>query len=340
MADFSLGNAGVGHIELWENWNSPDQVSVHYKLSVNKSGSWYSNSGGSWNGNYGGVRSNSGGFNYASGNQYYVLWEEDYTFNKDANGNIGGIGAYGYINGDNSPGVGAGSGSVTIYPGRIGRAPEGIAKSVDTITNTSARFGAKQDNNGKGTSSANRVYYRLNNTGGWSQTSDQGGTGWKYWTITLGQNSMYGYFSRHWNNNGDTADTGTSTFVTLASATEVSKEILATTVSFDMTATTGYYTPTTVVQYRQTDGSPWTNSTGVTGGTPQIELTGLVPNAEYEYRLMVTTTAGTWHSTTSTFTTLPAASLVYPNGDVKNAIPRVVQPNGDVLMVNVNIVEP
>lgn len=340
MANFSLGSNGTGRLEAWENWNSSSQVSMHYKLWVTVTGSAYHGGPGpSWSGSIGGGHVGSGGWSYpGSGTRNYVLREFDVTFNKDANGYIN-IGIVGNINGDNAPYVGSNGTSWTHSPARIGEAPGGRARSVDTITDTSARLGAKHDNNGRGTSSANRNYYRLDNTGSWSQTADNSGTGWKYRTVTLLSNRMYGYFSRHWNNNGDTADTSTATFVTLANASESAKDILATTVAFSLNVSQGYYTTTAKVQYRKKGDTTWLDSGTGSGATPTINVAGLLPNTIYEYRLVVTTTAGTWEGSVQELTTLPAGKLVMPDGSVKNAITRLVFPDGTpTVMANINLI--
>lgn len=338
---FSLGSAGTGYVNVTENWNSSSQVSLNVRVFLTKSGGWYNGtSGPNWNANIGGV-AGSGNFTYSAGTHEITFWHFNHTYNKDANGNIN-IGVYGYINGDNAPGVGAGSTSQNYSPARIGQAPGGRASSVDTITVTSARLGAKHDNNGRGTSSANRSYWRLNNAGGWSQTADNGGTGWKYRTVTtLASNSMYGRFSRHWNNNGDTADTGVATFATLpAAATAGVITFLATTASIPTTQATGGGFHAITKQYRLKQGADawgaWTTFAPTT-----IELSGLLPNTDYQLELRSTTSAGTTtNATTYNFTTLPAGKLVYSDGSVVNAIPRVVVDSEPTVMVNINIIEP
>lgn len=321
-------------VELWEeSWDDNANTSwVRYRLSFLTSNGSRTGSWDYWL-DVDGARRGGGSFG-GTHSGWQTVVDGGFTAWHDANG-YRDVGANGW--GDVYYGSGSTGGAISLR--RTVQAPQGIAKSVDQVSATTVRFGRKQDSNGRGTSSANRVYYRLDNAGGWSQTADQGGTGWKYDTITLLPNRMYGYFSRHWNNNGDTGDTGVDTFVTLANATETSKDILATSVSFVLAVAQGYRTTTGFVQYRKQGDTSWINSTTGAGATPTVDISGLLPNTTYEYRLAVTTTDGTWTGSTQTFTTLPAGKLVYPNGDVKNAIPRLVFPNGDVEMININLVD-
>jgi len=200
---------------------------------------------------------------------------------------------------------------------RLALAPSGLSKSVDTITNTTARLGRKQDNNGHGTSSANRVYYRLGNSGSWTWTTpDQGGTGWKYNTVTgLTPNTTYSYFSRHWNNNGDTADTGSSTFKTLASGGVTSVSDLKynkATINIGMNASsTSEANATVKVQYRRTVDADWIDSSTSTDISPSFLLTGLKPNTSYTYQFTATNSTGTWTSGTATFKTKNAPGFIF-----------------------------
>ena len=223
----------------------------------------------------------------------------------DGNGNGS---AYGYAWLDAYYGQGSTSGTLGLS--RLGLAPESRNKSVDTITATSARLGAYHSNNGRGSSSAMRVYYRLDNTGGWSQTSDQGGTGWKYWSVGFSANSMYGYFSRHWNNNGDSADTGTSTFVTLAQQTGTpTYEIKSNKIIISgVNVTQGYYATSTKVQYRIVGSSTWLETSAQSGTGLSFTLHSLKANKQYEIRYSVTTTAGTNEMTSFNLTTKRAAN--------------------------------
>lgn len=149
------------------------------------------------------------------------------------------------------------------------------------------------------------------------------------------------YWFRGWADNGGGKSNYMTTIntATLANATETSKDVLATTVDFVLAVSQGYRTTTAKVQYRKQGDPTWLDSPDGAGGTPTIAVSGLLPNTIYEYRLAVTTTDGTWVGSTGTFTTMPAGKLVMPDGSVVNAIPRVVMPDGEVKMVNVNLVE-
>lgn len=216
MADFSLGSSGTGRLECWLNWDAPTQASFHYKLSAEiRNGARNTVGDASWNGNLSGHGNASANWTYST-NGWRTLHEFDVTINKDANGYLT-VNAYGHINGANAPYVGAGSASFDVGTTRIGEAP-GIAGIVaDQIKPTTARLGVEITGHGRGTSSAMRMYYRIQGSGsGWSQTSDQSDVaGYNYWTITgLKPSKTYEYFARVWNNNGDTRDSGISTFKT------------------------------------------------------------------------------------------------------------------------------
>ena len=320
-------------VELWEeSYNVANNTSyVRYRLSFLTSNGSRTGIWDYWlNINGGRVATSSFGGTHSG---WQTVVDSGYTHGHDVNGN-GSASAEGW--GDVYYGSGSTGGSIGLT--RLGLAPEGRDKSVDQISATSVRLGRKHDNNGRGTSSANRVYYRLDNTGGWSETAEQGGTGWKHNTVTLLSNRMYGYFSRHWNNNGDSADTGVSTFVTLANATETSKNITATSADFVLAVAQGYRTTTGSVQYRKQGDSTWLDSSTGAGATPSVSISGLLPNTVYEYRLAVTTSDGTWTGTTQTLTTLPAVKLIYPDGQVKDAVPAIVQPDGSVIMVDIKLI--
>lgn len=150
------------------------------------------------------------------------------------------------------------------------------------------------------------------------------------------------YWFRGWSDNGAGRSNwhSATTGVTLSKSTIVTTDIQAVSAQFTGTAVTGEYAPTTKIQYRVVGAGTWTDSTTGSGATFDITLTGLTPSTDYEYQLLNTTTAGTKTEAVVPFTTLPAAKVVMPNGDVKSAIPRIVHPNGDVEMVKVNLVQP
>lgn len=256
----------------------------------------------------GGQRYRNGGriYNYASNisNHTIHIASGSFTVWHDANGH----GSYGADANFAVYGSGRAYASGSEGLPRIALAPGGISKSVDTITSTSARLGQKQDNHGRGTSSANRVYYRLNNTGGWSQTPDQGGTGWKYNTVPLGSNSTYGYFSRHWNNNGDTADTGVSTFSTApASCTASGFAQTNTSITASIAQDNGGNALSITRQYnRRINNGTWGGWTTVTSS---MNATGLVPNTTYNIQLRSSTSAGTTVGATYNVKTLASGGV-------------------------------
>lgn len=214
MADFSLGSYGTGHLTVSQNWNSSTQVSYHVRLWATTGGGYYSFSGSNWNGNAGGV-GGSGAFNYG-GNGDHNLWEFDWTYNKDANGN-GTWNFYGYINGDIPGAVGAGSTSFNMTPARIGEAPPIVSLVAELVTTTTARLGVEIGSYGRGTSAAMTTFYREQGVGGWIDAGAQGDVGgYNYWNLSgLLPGKTYEYFGRAWNNNGDQGDTGVQTFATI-----------------------------------------------------------------------------------------------------------------------------
>lgn len=347
MADFSLGSSGTGRLETWVNWDNSYQASFHYKLSAEiRNGAYNAVGDASWNGSLAGGYVGSGNWTYTS-NGWRTLREFDVTINKDANGYLT-VNSYGYINGANGGSVGAGSASFNVGTTRQGVAPSIAANTADTVTATSVRLGTEINNVGLGTSASCRFYYKTVADASWTATGDQADVGgYNYFNVTgLVPNTKYYRLARWWNNNGDTGDLPSTYpsesyfFVTLASATVGAVSPLATTVDIPLTVTTGFYAPTSKIQYRKTGDATWIDSATSTSGTPTIALSGLLPNTQYDYRPAVTTTSGTWEGTTSTFTTLPAGKLVYPDGTVKNAIPRRINADGTTTMVNINIIDP
>lgn len=263
----------------------------------------------------GGQRYRNGGriYNYAGNisNHTIHIASGSFTVGHDANG----YGSYGADANFAVYGSGRAYASGSEGLPRIALAPGGLSKSVDTITNTSARLGRKQDNHGRGTSSANRNYYRVTGVGSYVATAEQGGTGWKYNTVTLVPNTTYQYFSRHWNNNGDTADTGVSTFKTLASGGVTSVTDLkynGATINIGMnSSSSGESNATVKVQYKRSVDSTWLDSSTSTSLTPAITLTGLKPNTVYDYRVVATNSTGTWTGGTATLKTKNAPGFIF-----------------------------
>lgn len=329
-------------VELWEE--SVDYANnrswVRYRLSFLTSNGSRSGTWDYWlNVNGGRVATNSFGGTHSG---WQTVVDSGYWHGRDANGN-GSASAQGW--GDVFYGSGDTGGSIGLT--RIGRAPNIVGNTADQITDTSVRLGTEIGDYGNGTSAAARMYYKTPEASGWTQTSDQNDVaGYNYWTITgLVSNQKYYRLARWWNNNGDTSDlpnpypNESYVFVTLANATSSISNILATTATINAVPKQGHYATNTKVQYRKAGDTAWIDTSEQLGASPSFNLSGLLPNTTYEYRLAVRTTAGTWNQAVQTFTTLPAGKLIYPNGDVKNAIPRLVYPNGDVDMININLVD-
>lgn len=208
--DFGLGTYGTGHLYVAENWNNSYQVSYHVRLWATTSGGAYDTSGPSWNGNAAGV-GGSGGWTY-TGNGDHNLWEFDYTYNKDANGNWSGN-FYGYIDGANSPYVGAGSTNFNMYPARIGIAPTMNNPVASNVGVTTATISGTNANNGLGTSTT--VYLRFKKSSDPDANYQQlQTTSWNLGNLTPG--TQYTFQIYGVNNNGDTNGwQNTQTFTTL-----------------------------------------------------------------------------------------------------------------------------
>lgn len=238
---------------------------------------------------------------------------------------------------------GTASGNVGTTP--LALEPQGLTQSIGTITNTSAIATLDISGLGHGTSAAHKCQYKLSTSGTYSDSANQDITDLAPNTFTLSSlapNSNYNYRQVAWNNNSDTATAGAGSFLTLADGSiSAPSNLLATTVTLNGVITasqTSATAPTTKFQYRKQGDTAWIDSTTTTSLSPAIAISGLLPNTTYEYRLSVTNTTGTWTSGNSTLTTLPAGKLIYPDGTVKNAIPRMIQPDGTVTMLNINII--
>lgn len=131
----------------------------------------------------------------------------------DANGNYANFGVGMHMD----VYFGQGDSVTTIGFGRSPLAPGIAAITADSIKPSSARVGVEITGHGHGTSSAMRVWYRLQGSGsGWTNAGDQGDVGgYNYWTISgLKPGKTYEYYSEHWNNMGDTSTSGIQTFKT------------------------------------------------------------------------------------------------------------------------------
>lgn len=149
------------------------------------------------------------------------------------------------------------------------------------------------------------------------------------------------YYFRGWAQNGggkSAYHSSTNGYTLPLSCVAGTPTVDAATASIPITQDNGGGAYAITRQYRIKQGAgdygAWITFVGDT-----LNLTGLIPSTDYQVQLQSVTTAGTTVGAVTSFTTLPAAKLVYPNGDVKNAIPRTVMPNGDVAMRKVTIVE-
>lgn len=211
MADFGLGTLATGHLTVSQNWNTSYQVSYHVRLWFTTSGGAYNyGPGPSWNGNAGGVTGS--GTAYYSGNGDHNLWEFDYTYTKDANGN-GTWNFYGYINGDNPPHVTANSTNFNLSPTRIGVAPTMNNPVASNVSVATATISGTNANNGLGTSTT--VYLRYKRTADSDATYQQlQTTSWALTGLMPGTSHTFQIYGA--NNNGDTNGwQNTQTFTTL-----------------------------------------------------------------------------------------------------------------------------
>ncbi|MGN1218475.1 MAG: hypothetical protein ACI4TD_10960 [Phocaeicola sp.] len=120
------------------------------------------------------------------------------------------------------------------------------------------------------------------------------------------------------------------TAVTLATASEVISSIEANKVSFAITATSGFRVPSTKVQYRKVGSSVWHESSTIQNNG-NITIEGLFSYTDYEYRLAVTTTDGTWYSQVKKFKTKPNIKLIWTEGGVtkkKWVAIKMIYPDG------------
>ena len=152
------------------------------------------------------------------------------------------------------------------------------------------------------------------------------------------------YWFRGWQSNGaglSAYQGSTRTAVTLPNAPVLGVATpLATTATIATTTDVGGGKYAITKQYRIKETTGGTYGAWTTYATDDIEATGLTPFTDYTVEVQSITTAGTTVGSTTTFETLPAGKLIYSNGDVVNAVPRVVVDGGPTVMVNVTIIGP
>jgi hypothetical protein len=221
-------------------------------------------------------------------------------------------------------------------------APAGSSISSSLVTPTSARLTASVSGWGSNCTAGTgqRVEYKISSSGTWTNLAYSTATSHNRDISGLTPNALYNTRTYAVNGAGLSASSSQVNFATLSSANETTRDIFATSADFMLATVQGYRTTTTKIQYRKTGDVTWIDSAGVAGGVPKVFVSGLLPNQEYQYRIAVTTTDGTWTSVINTFTTLPAGKLIYPDGTVVNAIPRMINPDGTTTMVNINLIDP
>ena len=256
---------------------------------------------------------------------------------------------------DFSVGVGAGDTSLTGYvsayfagdgetwTGGLGIAIPGVSAPTGTtyfVSRTHDSLVVRNDvtNWGANVTAGSVRSYRASNSGFSGQTYL--GTSDNANITHTGLTPNTEYWFRGWASNGAglSAYMSTITAVTLATSTVTSTDLQATSLRLQGTATTGKYTPTTKIQYKRTADATWIDGPSAAGGTFDLTVTGLLPSTSYDYRTVTSTTAGDYTGATTTATTLPAAKMIMPNGDVVNAIPHVITPEGVEEMVKVTII--
>lgn len=207
--------------------------------------------------------------------------------------------------------------------------------SITVNTGTGANWGANA------TADWWRIEYKEASSSTWLNLGNKTGT---VTNITveipnLKTNTRYDIRTRMRNGGGKEAVSSTESKTTLANATSSVKEILAANFIINVKPAQGRDATSARVNYRKKGDATWLDTEAKAGNDVDIDVTGLLPSTQYEYRVEVITTAGSWFSEVSELTTLPAAKLVYPDGTVKNAIPWAIHPNGDKKMLDVKLIK-
>lgn len=186
---------------------------VSVEIVVYSDSSAYSQAG-TWNGqiwvNGGLVANTTSSRTVSNGGQQIAVWSGN--IGHDANGNAVPHIEY-YVN---EPATSMAKAGADWGLTRIPLAPSIYGNSVDQIKPTSVRLGTEINNFGHGTSASTHMSYRVQGIGGYVTTADQGdASGYNYWTLAgLKPGKTYEYYSYWYNNNGDAAISGTSTFKT------------------------------------------------------------------------------------------------------------------------------
>lgn len=216
-------------------------------------------------------------------------------------------------------------------------APTGVTRSVSSVLTTTATLGASVSSWGTNCTAGTgqRIEYKKNSAGSYTNLAYSTAASHTRAVTGLASNSRYNVRSYALNGAGHGVTSGVIDFYTLPFAPAAGTPVFdATTVTVPTTQNNGDGAYTITKQYRyQEDGGAWSDWTTYTGN--DVVITDLVPSTDYNLQLRSTTTAGTTTGGVIPLTTLPAGKIIMPNGDVVNAIPRAVYPNGDVKMLQV-----
>lgn len=208
----SYANNWWTRLDYWEDGKSGNSTLIRLRMYIrgdpgySQTGLWVPRGRGSWMGEYG------GNFNGTIGSSWHQVASWDGWVGHDANGNLYvTVGTY-----VNAPVNDMNWSDIGWQLSRIALAPSIAGVAANQIKPTSARIGVEVNNNGHGTSTSMRMYYRLQGAASWTQTGNQNdAVGYNYWTVTgLKPGKTYEYFARVWNNNGDSRDSSVSTFKT------------------------------------------------------------------------------------------------------------------------------
>lgn len=218
--------------------------------------------------------------------------------------------------------------------------PTGLGRTAASITTTTATLGASVSSWGTNCTagSGQRIEYKKSSASSYTNLAYSTATSHTRAVTGLTSNSRYNVRSYVSNGAGRTATSSVLDFYTLPLAPSAGAPIFeATTVTVPTTQNSGDGSYAITKQYRyQAVGGEWSAWTTYTGN--DVVITDLLPSTDYNLQLRSTTTAGTTTGAIISLTTMPAGKIVMPDGDVLNAIPRVVHPNGDVEMVNVTMI--
>lgn len=219
--------------------------------------------------------------------------------------------------------------------------PSGLTRGASEVTATTAKLEASVSNWGAHCTagSGQRIEYRAGTSGGFTNLAFTTSSSHSRSVSSLTSNQQYQVRSHVNNGAGRTATSSVLSFYTLPLAPSLGEPTIeATSATIPTTQNNGGGAYTITRSYRIKKGSDdygsWTTYSG-----DDLVADGLLPSTEYTIQVRSTTTAGSTEGDTLTFTTLPAAKLVLPDGTVKNAIPHVITADGEE-MVQVKVIQP